>query len=491
MALTIIQDQPKERLVLQGKEEFSFLISSLTSFVLFILLFWGLLPFALGMGELSTKRIFLRGLYALVGVAQPSPSLTWIGWVVWVGVNGIVFFLIYVYVYHRWKPGVGIRHLSFDRHAQEVKIARFRPFRSNFVQIIPFTQLESLKVVEAEDIGPSYRTVMKVGWALRHKRHLPHAEYEAQYQEFLGFRLRIVLSGNDAEGNLRSVDIPVAVLNLKTKDQGVAFAHKLAGIVGFPVGHIFTTRQGQFECWFSRDDQNERKSSITESGEAEKDDLLANRESGAHKAYGLPPFDPVRFKADHRITHWTPGHLVRFTRPYSNDVLLLAFCSLLIFTAPLLWAFPSLTGRMLGTGTLVFIGVLTMALGGLALGAAVSHLPRSVEFIWEPRVMKVKTVLRQEVIPLDDCDRLILDGIKEEKSNSEAPGVTILYAVGLKVTQRTPRGTWPTHVIAQTHFYADPEKPYDMAVPLVRDLEKTLKIPAKILDYSGKVKENT
>jgi len=65
----------------------------------------------------------------------------------------------------------------------------------------------------------------------------------------------------------------------------------------------------------------------------------------------------------------------------------------------------------------------------------------------------------------------------------------ILHFTVLQVTRSAAGLSRTAYVLVRTRPFNDPERPYYMAMPLLWELEKALKIPQKNLDYSGKVEK--
>ncbi|HEY5906404.1 MAG TPA: hypothetical protein VIZ31_00095, partial [Vicinamibacteria bacterium] len=109
----------------------------------------------------------------------------------------------------------------------------------------------------------------------------------------------------------------------------------------------------------------------------------AAREAVAHEK--VPPFEPAAFPSDHKVAQYEPRNRVVFRKPWGFAAVGCLPFTLLVLVGPAIFLtarFTTETGLGMRLFVSAFVGLFGLILGGIAMMAVHSALPRTVTFDW-------------------------------------------------------------------------------------------------------------
>jgi hypothetical protein len=200
-------------------------------------------------------------------------------------------------------------------------------------------------------------------------------------------------------------------------------------------------------------------------------------------AYRTPEPDPSGFPGarDGRVIHWAPGREIQVDTPRGAAVLgCLPFAVAGLAAGPLFWLL------FRDGSAAVVVGIVGLALGGVALAMAAKSLPRRVRIGWSEREMVVSDPFSRRRIPLDRVSAVDVRCVRRSYKTGSQHSRKVhhrLYSCAVDARARGDAGTTSVGILVTREFEDDPERPYDAALPLARELAETLGVEWRVVDY--------
>ncbi len=196
----------------------------------------------------------------------------------------------------------------------------------------------------------------------------------------------------------------------------------------------------------------------------------------------LPPFDPLAFSSEFRVTHWEPGILVAFKKPMQAAAIGCLPFSLLMLAGPIVFLQPWLRSEPAARVALsVFALVFGVLLGSVALSTGLAALPRRVRLDWLAGRITFWRPGKTRAIAIGDVSAVELTCLRYTPSK----GPTTYHCEVKVVHADRERGhDQATALIETRSFASDPDAPYAQSLPLATELSQALRVPRRVTDYA-------
>lgn len=202
----------------------------------------------------------------------------------------------------------------------------------------------------------------------------------------------------------------------------------------------------------------------------------------------IPPFDPTGFRSDYRVATWNLGVEVEFRKPLSFAAIGCLPFTLLVLAGPAIFPFVQTTGgigddvlgRLFVSG---FLGLFGLIIGGAAIGAVVSGLPRRVRIDWTARTIAIWTPRKSTLIPFEAVKALEMK-VVHRVVGSKSPRHYHFCEVGVQVKSQALGTATYQRLLETEHFQDDPDTPYQAALPLATELAKSLGVERRVTETS-------
>ena len=485
MAVRIIEDRPGQRMVLEGTKELTLLATLvITLGIFFFLPVVGTL-FVMVLGWDQMTGSFPGWMSQIWALEEQFGLLGWaLVWVLSVIVN-LACFIGLGWVIHRyWNPGYGLRYLLIDHKNGNIQWSRFSPFRLGRVHSIPLEQLKRMTLqaggVSMFALSNLFQRIWEQGRNFSFN--------ESQVAQLGGREFSLCLFFQSKNDQLKRERFPLYVKDVSTAKDGADLAFRMAKTVGLGYGKVFTIPFVGFEARFAREAEPGLDRLFEESPTTAftSPDLYTGPDLGKAQ---LPPFDPKNFQGDHKIQKWAPGQMVVFQRNFSYWSLLLLPLIALIFTGPALYLSPEYWLDEESPMAWVFLGIVGLIIGGLALLVFFLLRPRRVVLDWVARELRINTWIRFLTIPFHEMAGLKFEGRSTTSVGGGESGggsSSVSFAGRLQVVLReTSQRPSRVQELISTKFGDDPDDPFRQGTPLLKELASALRLPGKVVPYTS------
>jgi hypothetical protein len=267
----------------------------------------------------------------------------------------------------------------------------------------------------------------------------------------------------------------IGLPRLESAEKVADFALRLAAASGLPSYRVTLNEGGRFAVEMRRETRPgfERVPSMVGASAAGAASAAA---AAAVASERLPPFEPSTFHGDARVTVWEPGREVRFDKGWGAWTLLspLLLAALL---GPLAWLrLPSLhttplLPRVVALVMITLVGLLLSLVGwaGFTMGQ-----PRHVRIDWASRELRVETLRGKRVVPLGEVEGVHLRNKSYSTGRARGGMIRTGYWSQVLVRLRAPADPSEELLLQTREFQERPAPPREMALPLARELAKTL-----------------
>ncbi|MGE0815490.1 MAG: hypothetical protein AB7O28_14025 [Vicinamibacterales bacterium] len=262
----------------------------------------------------------------------------------------------------------------------------------------------------------------------------------------------------------------------------VRLAFHLAAAIGLPYAAVSVLPHIGTYVDLTR--ERSRDAVDVPAGEEASGGGLERAAEAARRLARVPPFDPGRFSADHRVVTWKPSSRVEFHRRLSILAWFVLPFTLLVLTGPVLLGISTYTGLPLDGLWLAGGSVFGLASGGVALLLLSFLMPRSLVVDWTAGTIAIRSWPRAESIAMTDLVRLDLEGEHHTSSGGESGTDSTTYRCTLFAVHRGPDGNVRRQELVATTSMTDVNEPYRQAVPLVTDLAGALHVEGRVLEYA-------
>jgi hypothetical protein len=217
---------------------------------------------------------------------------------------------------------------------------------------------------------------------------------------------------------------------------------------------------------------------------------IAPEASAAAATWTLVGRDPAAFPGETRIQEWSPGREVRLGKPFDPWAIgCLPIALAFLAAGPIAWFLIQDKVQELGVqsaiGILSVVTVLGLLFGGLGMVYVFSGLPRRVSILWGERLLRVKTPLRSRRVPFDRVAGLDLEWLKYDSGGPQGGTGphTIEFQCSIKALLGEADGAKSDSVelLSTSLFKRDPDAPYDVALPLAKELADALNVPLRVV----------
>ena len=426
-------------------------------------------------------RYFLFGV-VVVGIVLAilllrDPAIGWITKTILLTFGTLLALLLMVVIEHVLRPRSGCVELGFDRDSDEARLTPHAVLRKAKAIAIPLSDIAEIRIRATGLPSFSLGGLLAAARAASQEGELDKETFERDALTSAPLEFRLALFLEDAEERHQKREVTLAVETVTGELGAVILASRIAAACGLGYQSVYSLPKVGVEVHLTP-----VETPTSEPVPNTEKDLAVVAEEMLQAA-GPPPFDASTLAADHQVTEWSPGRMVRFERNPSRARFLALPFTVLVMVGPALWLYAATHDKQInpvGFGVLSGLGLLV---GVIAI--AIVRIPaRRIEFDWERRAMLLTRRSKCTTLPFDALGHLELEGIAHESSGGESGGTTMSYWCKLKAIPAADSGNSAKPIeLISTRSTSRPDEPWRQASPLLLELAGALGVEGRTTGY--------